>query len=62
KNRHILSVHFCAHNILNRAYYSHLSRLKEGGIYDMGRNFCVKVLVPVVFFIDKEAKKYTTIY
>ena len=48
KGRRVVSVHLTAHNILNRAYQSHLNRLKEGGIYDMGRNFGIKVLVPIV--------------
>lgn len=49
KGRRVLSLHLTAHNILNRAYQSHLSRLKEAGIYDMGRNFGVKVLMPLAF-------------
>lgn len=53
KGRRVLSLHFTAHNILNRAYQSHLNRLKEAGIYDMGRNFGVKVLVPIVGGIIK---------
>jgi len=53
KGRRVVSIHFTAHNILNRAYQSHLSRLKEAGIYDMGRNFGVKVLVPIVGGIFK---------
>ena len=53
KGRRVLSLHFTAHNILNRAYQSHLNRLKENGIYDMGRNFGVKVLVPIVGGIVK---------
>jgi iron complex outermembrane receptor protein len=37
-------------NLLNRAYQSHLSRLKyagEGGICNMGRSIVVKVQIPI---------------
>ena len=47
KGRKILTVALTAHNIFNRAYQHHLSRLKEAGIYNMGRNIGVKVLVPI---------------
>ena len=44
-----------ADNLLNRAYQSHLSRLKYAdvntvtgrqGVYNMGRNITVKLVVP----------------
>ncbi len=54
--RKLASVVFTANNIFDRAYQSHLSRLKyedvnnytgRRGVYNMGRNFGVKVLIPI---------------
>lgn len=51
-------VYLTAQNILNRAYQSHLSRLKytdtnpvtgRQGVYNPGRNIAVKVVVPIEF-------------
>lgn len=51
-----LSIYLSAENLTNRAYQSHLSRLKyldknvvtgRTGVYNMGRNFSVKVVVPI---------------
>lgn len=39
------SLHLSVNNLFNRAYRNHLSRLKEGGIYNMGRNIAMKVIV-----------------
>ena len=47
RGKKLLSVALTAHNIFNRAYQNHLSRLKEAGIYNMGRNIGVKVVVPI---------------
>ncbi len=50
--RTVASVYLSATNLTNRAYQSHLSRLKYAdgpGICNMGRSFGVKVLIPVVF-------------
>lgn len=33
--------------VTGRAWQSHLSRLKEAGIYNMGRSFSVKLLIPI---------------
>ncbi len=49
KGHRVFSLHVTARNILNCAYQSHLNRLREAGIYDMGRNIGVKVLVPLEF-------------
>lgn len=58
KKQTILSVYFNANNILDAAYQSHQSRLKylainaitnRQGVFNMGRNFSVKVFVPMVF-------------
>lgn len=60
KGRSVLSVNFMAHNLFNKAYQSHMSRLKyfedypddprgHHGIYEMGRNFSLKVTVPFAF-------------
>lgn len=52
------SVIFIANNIFDKAYQNHLSRLKytdtneitgRQGIFNMGRNFGIKVLVPLSF-------------
>ncbi len=54
----ICSIIFTANNITDRAYQSHLSRLKYApinysdgrtGIYNMGRNISIKVLIPLSF-------------
>ena len=47
RGKKLLSVALTAQNIFNRAYQHHLSRLKEAGIYNMGRNIGVKVAVPI---------------
>lgn len=52
------SLYFNVNNIFDSAYQSHLSRLKYGavnnvtgrnGVYNMGRNFSVKLLIPLSF-------------
>lgn len=54
---HSLQIVFQVNNLLDRAYQSHLNRLKyfehysqtpnqRSGIYNMGRNFVLKVLIP----------------
>ena len=54
--RRILSLYLSGENLTDRAYQSHLSRLKyldtntvtgRRGVYNMGRNFSVKVVVPI---------------
>ena len=50
--RTIASVYLSTTNLTDRAYQSHLSRLKYAdtpGICNMGRSFGVKVLIPVTF-------------
>jgi len=53
-----LSLFLVANNLTNVAYQSHLSRLKyaetnlatgRAGIYNMGRNFSIKLLIPIDF-------------
>ncbi len=49
-NKKVASVFLTANNLFDRAYQSHLSRLKyaEGpGICNMGRNIGIKVLIPI---------------
>jgi len=55
-NKQKLSIYLNATNIADVAYQSHLSRLKyapenfatgRGGVFNMGRNISVKVIVPV---------------
>jgi iron complex outermembrane receptor protein len=41
------SLHLSVNNLFNRAYQNHLSRLKEGGIYNMGRNIAMKVIFTI---------------
>ena len=54
--KRILSLYLSGENLTNRAYQSHLSRLKyldmnnvtgRTGVYNMGRNFSVKAVVPI---------------
>ena len=48
--RTVASVYLSVTNLTDRAYQSHLSRLKYAdgpGICNMGRSFCVKLLIPV---------------
>ncbi len=47
RGRKLLSVTLTAKNIFDRSYYSHLSRLKTAGIHNQGRNWGVKVAVPI---------------
>ena len=49
-HRHVASIYLSATNLTNRAYQSHLSRLKyaEGpGICNMGRSFGIKLQIPL---------------
>ena len=51
-HRTIASIYLSATNLTNRAYQSHLSRLKYAdgpGICNMGRSFGIKVLIPLTF-------------
>jgi iron complex outermembrane recepter protein len=56
--RTLFSIHLSGSNLADKAYQNHLSRLKytdvnavtgRPGVYGMGRNFSVKVLVPFSF-------------
>ena len=47
KGKKCASLYLLADNLLNTAWQSHLSRLKEVGIYNMGRNFTFKLTVPI---------------
>ncbi len=58
KNHQLLSVYFTASNIADVAYQSHLSRLKYAaenmvtkrqGVFNVGRNFGIKINVPLSF-------------
>ncbi len=57
RGKRILSLYLSGENLTDRAYQSHLSRLKyldtnavtgRRGIYNMGRNFSLKVVVPII--------------
>lgn len=54
--KRVLSVYLSGENLTDRAYQSHLSRLKylerntmtgRNGVFNMGRNFSMKVVVPI---------------
>ena len=56
--RKVAELYVMADNLLNRAYQNHLSRLKytdvnaatgRMGVYNMGRNVVMKLVVPLVF-------------
>ena len=58
KNKVLLSLHVRVENLTDVAYQSHLSRLKYAavnnltgrtGVFNMGRNISIKLLIPVVF-------------
>jgi iron complex outermembrane receptor protein len=58
KDKALFSIHVGANNLMDEAYQNHLSRLKyaavnnatgRAGVYNMGRNFSVKVNVPLSF-------------
>jgi iron complex outermembrane receptor protein len=38
-----MTMDLCCNNILNKVYYDHLSRFKDFGIYNMGRNVCLNL-------------------
>lgn len=58
KNKTVLSLHLAMNNVTNKAYQNHLSRLKYAdennvtgrrGVYNMGRNFSLKLNIPFSF-------------
>ena len=58
KQKAVCSIYFAANNITDVAYQNHLSRLKytavnevtqRTGVFNMGRNFSIKLLVPFNF-------------
>lgn len=62
KGKTIFSLFLAANNITDLAYQSHLSRLKylepnqvtgRSGVYNMGRNFSVKLNIPLSFALKK---------
>jgi iron complex outermembrane recepter protein len=63
KGKTLFSLYFAANNITNKAYQSHLNRLKYApenlvngrtGIFNMGRNFSVKLNVPLDFTMKEK--------
>jgi iron complex outermembrane receptor protein len=57
KGRKVASLFLTANNITDRAYQSHLSRLKytainnstgRMGVFNMGRNFGIKIVIPIL--------------
>ncbi len=64
KEKAILSVHLAGNNLTDAAYQNHLSRLKYAGenlvtgrigIFNPGRNFSLKINIPIVF-TDRKAE------
>jgi iron complex outermembrane recepter protein len=62
KGKSLFSIHLDANNITDVAYQSHLSRLKytginnatgRQGVYGMGRNFSVKINVPITYKLKR---------
>ncbi|MBS0029321.1 TonB-dependent receptor [Chitinophaga sp. 22321] len=58
KNKTLFSLHFAVNNFTDVAYQNHLSRLKyapinevtgRSGVYNVGRNFSVKLAIPIDF-------------
>jgi iron complex outermembrane receptor protein len=58
KGSPLFQFYFTINNVLDKAYQHHLSRLKYAaentatgrvGVYSMGRNFSVKISVPITF-------------
>ncbi len=58
RGKRVLSVYLMANNVTNKAYQNHLSRLKYAdvnavtgrrGVFNMGRNFTIKVVVPITW-------------
>jgi iron complex outermembrane receptor protein len=58
KNKTLFSLHLAVNNITDVAYQNHLSRLKyapvnevtgRSGVYNIGRNFSVKLAIPIDF-------------
>jgi iron complex outermembrane receptor protein len=65
KGRTVFSLHIAGSNLTDEAYQSHLNRLKytdvnnatgRRGVYGMGRNFSVKLTVPLAFTLHQKAK------
>ncbi len=64
KGKKLFSINMAANNIADVAYQSHLSRLKYAeinnatgrqGVFNMGRNFSVKINVPLEFHTKKKS-------
>ena len=47
KGKTRFSVYLIGSNLTDKAYMPHLSRLKEAGVYNMGRNISVKISIPI---------------
>ncbi len=63
KSKTILSFYFSVNNLLDESYQSHLSRLKyspenyatgKTGVFEMGRNFSFKIIVPLKFNVKQK--------
>jgi iron complex outermembrane receptor protein len=54
KSERNISISVAANNLLNKNYYDHLSRFKEYGIHNIGRNIALNINYP---FLIKKTKK-----
>lgn len=46
-HKKLIAVSIAANNILNKNYYDHLSRFKEYGIHNIGRNIVLNIHIPI---------------
>jgi len=46
-NKQKIEIGIYAQNILNTIYYDHLSTLKNVGYYNIGRNFSLRLNIPI---------------
>jgi iron complex outermembrane receptor protein len=55
KGHKLASLYLSVNNIFDRAYVNHLNRLKYvgNGIYNMGRNIGIKVIIPLILSATK---------
>jgi iron complex outermembrane receptor protein len=46
-HKNAIAISLAANNILNKYYYDHLSRFKEYGIHNIGRNIVLNIHIPI---------------
>jgi iron complex outermembrane receptor protein len=64
RNKVLFSIYVVVNNVFDAAYQNHLSRLKYApenlatgrvGVYNVGRNFSFKLIVPIDFKMKEKA-------